>query len=111
MKYQKNDQQAQVLLEYALVIGAVVLVLFAMGTMIQRASQGMVKIVADQIGNQADADQRFDDKGHLQLSNIQTRSVVSKNTSEMLGDLQYSYDESIQTDEVTLVNLGFTPDN
>lgn len=56
----KDYNHAQMFVEYAIVCGIVVMILISMNVLIKRGIQGMVKSVADQIGNQANADQSFD---------------------------------------------------
>jgi len=64
----RRNQKAQIFLEYLLVIGAVVMIMFAMSMLIKRGTQGMIKVVADQIGDQINAEQNFDDGGFLESS-------------------------------------------
>jgi hypothetical protein len=105
----KNDQKAQSILEYTIVIGAIVLIMFAMSAMIKRGTQGMIKVVADQLGNQQNSDQPFETGGaHLENSYASTRAITDKTRSEFLGDIDYIYQDSVFTRENTTISLGFT---
>ncbi len=53
--------RGQTILEYTLIAGIITAVLYYMGTGIKRGVQSMVKVAADQVGNQQEADQRLDD--------------------------------------------------
>ena len=53
-------RQGQSILEYVLLVGIVTLVLVYMGTDFKRGIQSAVKVTADQLGSQTNADQEFD---------------------------------------------------
>ncbi len=104
----KNSLTGQIFIEYTIVIGVIVLVIFAMGTTIKRGTQAMIKTVADEVGNQAGADQQFDDTGHLESSHTATHTRASRTIDEFLGNTMYGYDE-VTTSAVDIsINLGFT---
>ncbi len=106
-KYSKG----QVLVEYSLIIGVVAMVLMAMNVTIKRGIQGMVKVVADQVGTQINAEQRFDESGHMESSYTSIRSDTSKTRREFAGVTDYIYDDSIETESTTVSNMGFQPTN
>lgn len=110
LKHGKN-QKAQIFLEYVMVIGAVVLIMFAMSTMLRRGTQGMVKVVADQIGDQINAEQKFDDGGFLEELNTTTTANNSKTKTEFIGDTTYTFGDEISTSSDALINMGFTEEN
>lgn len=104
------SRKAQTILEYTIVMGVIVVIMFAMGPMIRRGIQSLIKTVADEIGIQRNADQRFDDSGHLVSSGISTNATVDKVTSEGgTGTTVYSYNDTTGTISATVVDLGFTP--
>ena len=107
----KNNKQAQIFLEYTVICGVVVLVLISMNTMIKRGIQGMVKSVADQIGNQASAEQKFDDSGHMESQYTSTRASTDKTTRELFGVTNYIYGDVVTSDTATATNLGFTEED
>ena len=109
-RYFKKNENAQTLLEYSIVVGVIAVIIFAMGPMIRRAAQGMVKTVSDQIGNQKASDQLFDDSGHLDEAYSVTRVSVDDETRDRLGTTNYIYDEAVSTTSTSLANLGFTED-
>lgn len=106
----KNIPTGQIFLEYMLVIGAVVLVMMAMNKMIKRGTQGMVKVVADQVGLQVNADQQFDD-GYLKSSYVTTRVTTSKIKEEFAGQTTYTYGDVTVIHSNALINMGFTEEN
>jgi len=111
-------RNGQSIVEYTIVIGIVILVVTAMTPMIQRGIQGMIRTVADQVGNQQQSDQLafddtetlpqgfFDELGHLDESYVSTRSDVQKETDDVLGFTQYTYDDTTQIISNAVINLG-----
>ncbi len=106
-----TNQHAQSLLEYVIVVGAVVLILFAMGPMLKRGTQSLIRIVADQIGTQRNADQRFDERGYMESMYVTTRTSQDKQMVEWLGNITYIYDDVTTTTTSTVTNLGFTEED
>lgn len=106
-KYSKG----QVLVEYSLIIGIVAMILMAMNVTIKRGIQGMVKVVADQVGTQINAEQKFDKSGHMESSYTSVRSDTDKRRTEQAGVVSYLYNDSIETNSKTVSNLGFQPTN
>jgi hypothetical protein len=108
----KRAPAGQVFLEYVIVVGVIVLIMFAMSTLIKRGAQGMVKVMADQIGNQINAEQQFDGNGgFLESSFSSTRSSSNKNKTEFVGDTTYTFGVAVVTDSVAVMNLGFTAED
>ena len=106
----ENSPTGQIFLEYIIIVGSIVLVLFAMSTLIRRGTQGMIKVVADQLGNQAGAEQRFD-RGFLENSYSTTRTTSSRNKTEFLGNIIYTFSDTTTTNTAVLIDMGFTEDN
>lgn len=102
-----NEEDAQVFLEYVIIVSVVILVLVAMSTLIKRGTQGMIKVVADEIGFQANAEQNAEE-GYLKYSNVLTRTRADKRTLENVGDTVYAYDDEISATQSAIINLGFT---
>ena len=107
-KYPHKKLKGQVLLEYTVVIGAIVLALLAMNDMIKRGIQGMIKVTADQIGNQEGAEQRFDEGGHMKASYSSTRAASDTTREEFLGVTRYVYEAEISSSTNTVSNLGLS---
>lgn len=114
--------RAQTLLEYSVILGVITAVVFAMNPMIKRASQGAIKLVADQIGNQEAADQfsqsvgneEFEPYvrgGHLINSVTESRSTSIKRRLEDVGDLEYEYDDTTVIGSEQKTDLGFRESN
>lgn len=72
--------KGQSILEYLMVLTMVAVVLSAMFPLIQRGVQGMVRTVADQIGNQEQAEQQ-NDSGYLQSSDTISQVDVNDRTT------------------------------
>lgn len=101
-------KKAQTILEYTILLGAIVLIMFAMGPMLKRGTQSLIKVVADQVGTQQNAEQSFDERGHLESSNTSTRGSADKQTMDLLGTTTYVFDDVTDTASNALINLGFT---
>ena len=108
----KMKNNAQTIIEYIIVLGVVVIVLFAMTPLIRRGTQGMIKVVADQVGTQQGADQDFNSTtGHLVNSEVITQVRMNQATEEFLNKVTYTYDDAVTTKTDSTTNLGFTPNN
>lgn len=101
-------QKGQSILEYTILLGVIVLVMFAMGPMLKRGTQSLIKVVADQVGVQRNAEQKFDETGHLEASYTATRGSTDKRVQDSAGAITYSFDDVSVTTSNTLVNLGYT---
>lgn len=99
--------KGQSLVEYTAVVGIVIVVFITMNPMIKRGIQGMIRTVADQVGNQEDAEQRFNES-YLNRSTTEMAVSSSKITQQRLTNLTTTYDESVTTSSDALLNLGFT---
>ncbi len=66
--------QGQTILEYVMLLGLVTIVLVYMSVDMKRAVQSMVKVTADQLGNQVNADQDFN--GQIKQG-IMTKSMTN----------------------------------
>jgi len=93
-----------------LLIGVIATILVTMTPIIRRGVQAMVKLAADQVGHQEDAEQLGGKFGQLVDINIETRSSSDKNTRERLGNTTYNYImEETETTTSVILNQGFTP--
>ena len=101
--------RAQTFLEYMLVFGVVASVLVAMTPLLKRSTQGLVKVVADHVGNQKNAEQLGGTSGHLVSAYIVTRQDKPKSSGGRAGDTIYGYcGEVVNTQRATYANAGFT---
>ena len=114
--------RGQSILEYTMIVALVTVVLYYMATGIKRGVQSMVKVTADQVGNQQNADQDFNDvqAGFLNGSNTQTQESRNKQTEESgyinaTGNEIYttntSFNESSDMSTNSITNAGFIPGN
>ena len=110
-RFLKNNSQAQIFLEYTVVCGVVIMILISMNMTIKRGIQGMIKSAADQIGDQANSDQKFDETGHMERQYTSTRVSSDKTTRDLVGVTNYIYADVILSSTTTVVNLGFTEEN
>ena len=113
-------RRGQTMLEYTIIVGIVTVVLYYMGTSIKRGMQSLVKVTADQVGNQQNSDQDFTDyqQGYMIGSNTQTVENRNKQVAEY-GYINASqvgiytgntaYNESSYTMTNTITNGGFNP--
>ena len=76
-------RRGQTILEYTIIVGIVTVVLYYMGTGIKRGVQSLVKVTADQVGNQQNSDQEFNDtrQGYMQGSNSTAQEANNKQTT------------------------------
>lgn len=107
MLIKKNNYRAQSMLEYVTLIAVAVSVLIAMSNYLKRGVQGMVRTVSDQVGDQQNAEQKFDDAGHLINAVTVTRSTTDKETRERVGVVNYIFSDVTQTFSTSTVNAGF----
>jgi len=107
-----GETQGQTFVEYTIVIGMIIVIVFAMGPMIKRATQGMIKLTADQIGIQKAGDQsgfyNTVTGGYLEDQYAKSRAVTHKDTSEFFGAASYSYAEQVDYQMQQHSNLGFS---
>ena len=103
--------RGQTILEYIIIVGIVAVVLSYMGTSIKRGVQSLVKVTADQVGNQQDSDQDFNDaqQGYMQGSNAQLQYNRIKQVSDLDYVTNMSYNESTVTMTNMITNGGFSP--
>ena len=114
------QRRGQTILEYTILIGIITVVLYYMVTGIKRGVQSLLKVTADQVGNQQNADQDFNDiqEGYLVQSNGVTNETKAKLVTETgyidkTGSPVYlrniSANSSTETTTNTITNGGFTP--
>ena len=99
----------QTFIEYTLLIGILITILVAMTPMLRRGVQAMVKVAADQVGNQHNADQIGGRYGHLinSVASVGVQQDIS--ARERIGVTGKVYDQD-QTfiHSNTFLNQGFT---
>jgi len=86
MDMDKNKRIAQSVLEYAILIGLVGAALASMQLCFQRGIQSAIKITADTIGSQSEAEERDIDKGAKAASKVRMTTIgglASGNTQEV----------------------------
>ncbi len=112
-------RRGQSIVEYTMIVGILTVVLYYMGTGIKRGVQSLVKVTADQVGNQANSDQDFNDMqtGYMIGSNAETEEGVNRQTTELgyitntgsnFYTMNTSFNEYTDTITNTVSNGGFT---
>lgn len=113
-----RSRGGQTILEYSIVFAIIVAVLTAMGPLIKRITQGMVKLVSDEVGVQANSELRYNadlgiaaEPGHLIDSRTMAQVDHAETTQELYGIKArgYAYNDFIQTNSYS--DLGFSERN
>ena len=104
----KNGQSA---MEYILLVGIVTTALMIMGTDLKRGIQSVVKVTADQVGNQQNADQDFShvQEGYMVGSNTEIQEIKNDKTAEIGYVTNTGFSESSSMMTNTISKGGFTP--
>jgi uncharacterized protein (UPF0333 family) len=108
-----SNNKGQLLAEYAIYVGIIVIVVIAMSPMIRRASQGMIRMTADQIGTQENSDlsaHAQEEDGYLIKSVTNVYASTNTLLEEVTGDIIYTYDDETRMESNTRTNVGFTRD-
>jgi len=106
-----NRRRGQTILEYTIIVGIVAVLLSYMGTSIKRGVQSLVKVTADQVGSQQNADQDFNDaqQGYMQADNTAIQESVGKQVHDQAYLTNTAYNESTYTMTNMITNGGFSP--
>lgn len=106
MFYKKR--QGQTFIEYSIMLGVLVTALVAMTPMMRRGIQGMVKLMADQVGTQQNAEQVGGRFGHVINSVSFTEVKQDIETIDRLGVAGkiFKTDQTF-TDSSIYLNQGF----
>ncbi len=107
--FRRAAVEAQTFVEYSLLIGIVVAILLAMAPLLRRGTQGLVRTVADQIGNQQAADQDAG-TGHIEGLHTKSLTLQTKTRKEYLGTITSDVYETVGSATNEVSNLGFTED-
>lgn len=79
----KMKSKAQSMLEYAVLVGIIALALAGMSLYFRRGIQAAIKVAADEIGNQSEAEETDPNKGTKTASLIQTLVSGSQGTANL----------------------------
>jgi hypothetical protein len=107
MRFKKRQRKAQTFLEYILLIGIVVMIYTAMMVFIRRSTQGMVKLMADQVGVQRNADQDEGDSGYLAYINSESIVRHRERVVERLDEITYYPDDYTETISEQMSTNGY----
>ena len=103
------SRRAQSLMEYILLISIVVAAVIYMLPRIKRTTQSMIKSAADQIGDQAGAEQTFNDIEKAYLVNSQTRggTRIDNFRRDVGGVIDQTFNETTETVTTSFMNAGW----
>ena len=106
------SRRAQSLMEYALLVSMVVAAVVYMFPRVKRTTQSMIKVAADQIGDQKNAEQDLTSgtSGYLEFSNTSTHSAVDNTRGDNCGTITSAVLERTETSTNSQTNMGFTKD-
>jgi len=107
-KKKKRRNEAQTFMEYVLLLGVVAAIYVTMTPLLRRGIQSMVKSVADQIGNQVNADDGLTQDRRAIYSKTLARGVTAKTIDEWQGDITVSHDDAVQYQKDSKTLLLFT---
>lgn len=102
-----KQPEGQTIIEYSIVLVSVAIVLSTMAPLVQRSTQGMIRMVADQVGVQENGDQEFGETGYLKSSYISTETQIDTRTKELGGETIYEYGDATVMVTNAFINLGF----
>jgi len=100
----KKNQRAQTFIEYALMMGIVILVMMGMRTLITRGGNSMIKLVVDQIGEQKTAEQDFNGS-FIQDQFESTTTFSEKKVIENRGNFRYEINEISDREKSLAYNM------
>lgn len=111
-------RRGQSIVEYTIIVGIVTMVIFYMGTTIKRGAQSLIKVTADQVGNQQNSDQDFNDirQGYTEASvssaqQTNNRVVTEAGYIPVSGNAVYtantSYEDNSDSFSNAYTNGGF----
>lgn len=105
----KRKNKAQSLGEYVMLVTVVLAFAAVMFPMVKRSTQAFIKVGADQIGSQQNAEQDFNAQEGYTVSYNTTSSGDSLiNKTEWAGTMQTVMQEQTETTSGTYTNLGFS---
>lgn len=108
-RIKKNfNKLGQSVVEYSLIIGIVIAVFVVLSPMVKRSTQAMVKVVADEVGVQRNAEQNSEtglisSDTQTDVDQLQRRQEWRAGTTH---SVQQAYNEQTVTHAVTHSNLG-----
>jgi hypothetical protein len=98
----------QTFVEYTLLVSLVMALFFTISPLMRRSTQSLVRLVADQVGNQQDSDQSGGKDGYMESSHLQTRSDQRQTLRERLGAFETEYMGSDESISNMVTNLGYS---
>ena len=103
--------KGQTVIEYILLVGIVTLALVLMGTDIKRGVQSTVKVMADQIGAQVNADQDMGPEDSYLASSLGNARVGHQQTkTDRIGVTATQTTDFMETNATSTSVTNFLPD-
>ena len=104
-----SPARAQSLLEYLMILGVVTAVLVAFGPLFKRGIQAVLRLTADQLQTQANAEQKVTPTSGYLIDQFSLSDVDNNKIKvEYLGDTSYNFDDQEAVHSNSQANLGFT---
>lgn len=102
-----KQRSAQSLIEYIIIVGVVMTAVYFMAPALKRGTQSIIKVTADQIGTQENAEQDFGKHdSHMDLMTTSSRANNRKATYGSVNGVTTIVDETSQTSTNTITNMG-----
>ncbi|MCA9401295.1 MAG: Flp family type IVb pilin [Candidatus Omnitrophica bacterium] len=106
----KRNKRGQTMMEYTTILGVISLILIGMTPQVKTGVQSMIKLVADQIGNQTESDQQFDQGSYLVSSMYTQDQMTVKNSQGYRESLLKDQSDTIRSYSNSYMDLGFQED-
>ena len=101
--------KGQTIVEYIIIIGIAVTVLYAMGPAFKRGVQSLIKATSDQMAAQQNAEQDFSPgSSYLVLSNSHAQTNNQRSLREFLYTTATAVNETTTSNTQTATNMGFS---
>jgi hypothetical protein len=97
-------------MEYVMLISIITAAVVYMLPRVKRTTQSMIKLAADQLGDQKGADQTFNDveKSYQVNSVAASRVVVNNLRTDTASAIKQTYNEATDSTTTSFTNVGWT---
>lgn len=101
--------KGQSIIEYIIILGVIIVALYAMGPYLKRGVQSVIKGTADQLAFQKNSDQDFSpDSSHMESSASMTNAQNQRTVEGLNGRTSTTVNESTNTITETTTSMGFS---
>jgi hypothetical protein len=96
-------------MEYVVMISIITAAVVFMLPRIKRTTQSVIKSAADQIGDQAGAEQDFNSiRGYLVNADMQSNMFVNNIRTDTSGAITQTFSETTETTAISYMNSGWS---